>query len=75
MSDRTAKIDQIRKHSDKLNELARQYTRLRLMADRPECTETFLELTEATGELIVSEIQQIGTILEILLRESKPVDG
>lgn len=62
---RERRLDQIREHSDKLTELARQYDKLRWMAEK-DSSGAFLDLAEAAGRMTLASLEQTATLLEIL---------
>lgn len=71
VDDRKRRVEAIRKHADQLHEIARRYERLRWMAEEEKTSTAFLELAEAAGDMTVSSMQQLGTLLAILWRSGK----
>lgn len=76
MSDiRKRHLDAIRQSSDRLTELARRYDRLRWMAEQDHRSEAFVNLACAAGELTSSQLESLGTLLEIMFNACQKEDG
>lgn len=71
MSERERRVDSIRKSSDRLTEMARRYDRLRWMAEQKHSSEAFVNLACAAGELASSQLESLGTLLEIMFNACK----
>ena len=63
--ERARLLDSIRKHSDYLTQLSRQYDRLRWMAEK-DPSDAFLNLADTAGKLTTANLQQLGALLDIL---------
>lgn len=66
MSDRERRLDEIRKTSDKLTEVARAFERIRWMAEQPHRSEAFVDFACTAGRLVEDQLQSAATLLEIL---------
>jgi len=64
--ERERRLDAIRQHADRLNEISRGYDRLRWMAEQETSSDAFLALAETAGIMTLSFLQQTATLLEIL---------
>ncbi len=64
-NEREARLDRIREASDKLAELARRFDRLKFIAEE-DSSDCFLVLVEAAGQMTLSSLDQLGTLLEIM---------
>ncbi|NJL44550.1 MAG: hypothetical protein HC945_04550 [Nitrosarchaeum sp.] len=71
MTDREYRLDAIRQSSDRLTELARRYDRLRWMAEQTHSSDAFVNLACAAGELTTSQLESLGTLLEIMFNACK----
>jgi hypothetical protein len=57
-------LDAIRRHTDRFNELAKAYDRLRILAEKDGSTDAFLALVDAAGTLTTCGLDQLGRLLE-----------
>ena len=66
MSDRERRLDVIRKTSDRLMGLARQYDQLRWMAEKESTSDAFIVLAETAGKMTEANLQQLAALLELM---------
>jgi hypothetical protein len=67
MSERERTLDDIRRISDRLTELARSFDNLRWMAEN-DASDAFLNLAMATGKMTEASLEQLATLLDLMYR-------